>query len=101
MPEDLGFGWWSDATAEPLLLRSRVKVALPLTLTQNEMISQLRAERGPARDAAYIAQQRAAHGQALAVQQAYATDGTAVASKVATAKIVPLAEAHVAMLKTM
>ena len=72
-----------------------------LTPPQAEMIAQLRAEPGKARDAAYIAQQRAAHGQALAVQQAYAMVGTAPALKLVTGKIVPVVEHHIMMLKTM
>jgi predicted outer membrane protein len=57
---------------------------------QAEMIAQLQAENGPARDAAYIAQQKASQGKALAVQQAYAADGSAPALKMAAAKIVPV-----------
>ena len=48
------------------------------------------SESGPARDATYIAQQKASHNQALAVQKAYATDGAAPALKAATAGIVPV-----------
>jgi putative membrane protein len=92
----------STAEVKAAALRSRVRVTpAMLTLAQEEMIAQLRAERGSARDAAYIAQQRAAHGQALAVQEAYATDGTAFALKAAAAKIVLVVKSHIAMLKTM
>jgi putative membrane protein len=69
--------------------------------TQTELIAQLRAEQGPARDARYIAQQKAAHGQALSVQQAYAADGTALPLKEAAAKIVPVVEHHVQELMMM
>ena len=65
------------------------------------MIAQLRAERGPARDAAYVAQQKAAHRQALAVQKAYAMDGTAAPLKTIAGSIVPVVEHHIEMLKTM
>jgi putative membrane protein len=92
----------STADVKAAALRSGVKVAPPmLTPTQSEMIAQLRAERGAARDAAYIAQQRASHGQALAVQEAYAAEGTAAPLKAAAAKIVPVVKSHIAMLKTM
>jgi putative membrane protein len=79
-----------------------VKAAPPMLMpAQAEMIAQLKAETGPARDAAYIAQQRAAHGQALAVQQAYAADGTAPALKAAAGKIVPVVQEHIMMLMKM
>lgn len=68
---------------------------------QAEMIAELTSETGPARDAAYIAQQKQAHGQALDVQKAYAEDGTAPALKTAASAIVPVVEHHIAMLKTM
>lgn len=68
---------------------------------QTELVAQLQAEQGPARDAAYIAQQRAAHGQALAVQQAYALDGTAPALKAAAGTVVPVVARHIEQLKAM
>lgn len=68
---------------------------------QSELVTQLQAEQGPARDAAYIAQQKAAHGQALNVQQAYAMAGTAPALKAAAAAVVPVVQEHIALLKTM
>ena len=92
----------STADVKAAAARARVMVPPPmLTPTQSEMVAQLRAETGPARDAAYVAQQKAAHGQALAVQTAYATDGTAAPLKAAAAAIVPVVQEHIAMLKTM
>lgn len=83
-------------------MRSGVAVAPPMLMpTQAELIAQLQAETGPARDATYIAQQRASHGQALAVQQAYAASGTAAPLKAAAAKIVPVVKSHIAMLMKM
>ena len=86
----------STAEVKAAAAKSKVKAAPPMLMpAQTEMIAQLKAETGPARDAAYIAQQRAAHGQALAVQQAYAADGTVPALKAAAGKIVPVvAGAH-------
>lgn len=82
--------------------RSKVPAAPPmLTPAQAEMIAQLRAETGPARDAAYIAQQKASHGQALTLQQAYAASGTAPALRATAAKIVPVVKQHIAMLMKM
>lgn len=82
--------------------KARVKLAPPaLTPLQSELIAQLQAETGPARDARYIAQQKAAHGQALSVQKAYAAGGTALPLRNAAAKIVPVVEHHIHELMTM
>jgi len=92
----------STADVKAAAARSRVNAPAPkLNPLQTEMVAQLRAEQGPARDAAYIAQQKAAHGQALNVQKAYAMDGTAPRLKAAAAKIVPVVQSHIEMLKTM
>lgn len=92
----------STAEVKAAAMKSRVAARPPmLTPLQMEMIAQLRAETGPARDAAYIAQQKAAHGQALAVQQAYASGGTAPALKMTAAKIALVVKSHIAMLMRM
>ncbi|MDB5713566.1 MAG: hypothetical protein JWO15_963 [Sphingomonadales bacterium] len=92
----------STTDVKTAAIKSGLKPAPPkLMPAQAEMIAQLRAESGPARDAAYIAQQKGAHGQALAVQQAYAADGTAPALKLAAARIVPVVQHHIAMLMKM
>ena len=92
----------SSAMVKAAAAKSKVRVAPPmLTPTQNEMIAELRAETGTARDATYIAQQKAAHGQALAVQQAYAADGTAAPLRTAASKIVPVVQMHIKMLMAM
>jgi putative membrane protein len=72
-----------------------------LTPLQRELLGELRAEKGTARDATYLAQQKAAHGQALNVQQAYAKEGTATHLKAAAASIAPVVQHHIAMLKKM
>lgn len=92
----------STADVKAAAGRSRVKVPpAKLNPLQQELVTELRAERGPARDAAYIAQQKASHGQALNVQKAYAMEGTAPALKTTAAAIVPVVEHHVMELKTM
>lgn len=92
----------STAEVKAAAMKSKVKAAPPMLMpAQAEMIAQLQAETGPARDAAYIAQQKAAHGQALAVQQAYAADGTAPALKMAAGKIVPVVQDHIMMVMKM
>lgn len=92
----------STADVKAAAARSRVKVTPPkLTPLQQELVTELRAEQGLARDAAYIAQQKASHGQALNVQKAYAVEGTAPALKTAAATIVPVVEHHIMELKAM
>lgn len=68
---------------------------------QAEMVAELTAETGAARDATYLAQQKAAHGQALEVQKAYAMEGTVPALQRAASGIVPVVQAHIAMLMKM
>lgn len=92
----------STADVKAAAMKSRGRVAPPkLTPLQQELVTELRAETGPARDAAYIAQQKAAHGQALGVQKAYAMEGTAPALKMVATEIVPVVEHHIMMLKGM
>ena len=92
----------STADVKAAAMRSRVAAPPPMLMPlQAELIAELRAEQGPARDAAYIAQQKASHGQALAVQQAYAAEGTAPALRTAAGRIVPVVQQHIAMLMKM
>ena len=92
----------STADVKAAAMRSRVAVAPPMLMpTQAELIAELRAEQGPARDATYIAQQKASHNQALAVQQAYAMEGAAPALRRAASGIVPVVQSHIAMLMKM
>jgi putative membrane protein len=92
----------STADVKAAATRSRLRVAPPkLNPLQQELVTELRGENGAARDAAYIAQQKASHGQALNVQKAYAMEGTAPALKAAATTIVPVVEQHIATLKTM
>lgn len=92
----------STADLKAAAARSRVKATPPkLTPLQQELVTELRAEQGSARDAAYVAQQKASHGQALNVQKAYAMEGTAPALKAAATTIVPVVEHHIMELKSM
>ena len=92
----------STADVKVAAAKSRVKVAPPrLMPAQAELVAQLRAETGTARDATYIAQQKASHNQALDVQKAYAMEGTAPALKTVAGNIVLVVQKHVEMLKTM
>lgn len=92
----------STADVKAAAAKARVPASPPMLMpVQQEQIAQLRGETGPARDATYIAQQRASHNQALAVQKAYSAEGTATPLKAAATRIVPVVESHIAMLKTM
>lgn len=92
----------STADVKAAAAKSRVRPApAKLSPLQQELVTELRAENGTARDAAYIAQQKASHGQALNVQKAYAMDGTAPALKTVATNIVPVVEHHIMMLKSM
>ena len=92
----------STADVKAAAMKSKVAMAPPMLMPlQAEMIAQLSDETGPARDAAYIAQQKAAHDQALNVQKAYAMEGTAPALKAAAGRIVAVVQSHVAMLMKM
>ena len=92
----------STADVKAAATRSRVRAMPPkLNPAQTELIAQLRAETGAARDATYVAQQKASHNQALTVQQAYAAGGTAPALKAVAGGIVPVVQHHIEMLKAM
>jgi len=94
----------AKSTADVKAAAAKARVPAPpaaLMPLQSELVAQLRAEQGPARDMAYVAQQKAAHGQALAVQKAYAASGTAAPLKAAAATIVPVVQSHIDMLMTM
>ncbi len=94
----------TKSTADVKVAAAKARVTAPppaLNPLQTELVAELRAEQGPARDAAYIAQQKASHGQALNVQKAYAMEGTAAPLKSAAAKIVPVVQSHIAMLMKM
>lgn len=92
----------STADVKSAAARSHIRPSPPmLNPLQEELVAELRAENGSARDAAYIAQQKASHGQALNVQKAYAMEGTAPTLKTTALTIVPVVEHHVTMLMSM
>lgn len=92
----------STALVKAAAMRAKIPVMPPmLTPAMQEMMAQLQAVSGADRDALYIAQQRAAHGQALAVQLAYAAGGTVPGLRAAAAKIIPVVQHHIMMLKAM
>jgi putative membrane protein len=91
----------STAKIKAAALTAKVKAKPMLTPTQAEMLTQLRAETGTARDQAYIAQQKQAHQQALTIHQSYAEGGKNAALKTVATNVVPVVQHHIEMLKTM
>jgi len=94
----------TQSTADVAAAAADAGLAAPpprLNPLQTELVAQLQAEQGAARDLAYIAQQKAAHGQALNIHKAYAMDGTEAPLRTAAAQIVPVVQSHIEMLKTM
>lgn len=72
-----------------------------LDAAQQRDMAELKAASATRRDALYITQQKAAHQQALMLQQNYAKNGSAQPLKMAAAKIVPVVEHHIAELNAM
>lgn len=94
----------TKSTADVKAAARRAKVTVPppaLLPPQAEMIAQLRAAEGPARDTTYVAQQRTAHQQALELHQSYAAQGSEAPLKAAAAKIAPVVQHHLEMLQSM
>ena len=94
----------TKSTAEVKAAAAKARVDAPppaLNPVQTELVAELQAENGPARDAAYIAQQKESHQQALNVQKAYAAEGTSAPLKAAARMVVPIVQSHIAMLMKM
>ena len=68
---------------------------------QRTMVANLKKVSGTARDHMYIAQQKTAHQQALALQEDYSAHGTAAPLKMAAGNIVPVVKSHIQMLAAM
>lgn len=92
----------STAMVKHAAMQDKVMAPPPMLMpAQQQMITELRAAKGAARDQTYVTQQKTAHDMALTLQQSYANDGTAPALKTAAASIVPVVQQHIEMLKTM
>lgn len=92
----------STADVKAAAAKAGVKVAPPtLMKAQTDMVAKLRAASGTARDQAYIAQQRTAHEQALALHKGYAANGTAAPLKAVAAATAPVVQHHLSMLQSM
>jgi putative membrane protein len=92
----------STADIKAAAKRSHITPKAPiLDADQQSMLKELRVAAGPARDAAYVTQQKTAHSQALALHQGYAATGDKPALKQIAARIVPVVQHHVEMLNGM
>lgn len=65
------------------------------------MISDLTKASGSTRDKVYVTQQMAAHREALALHQSYASSGDKPALKAAATKITPVVQHYIEMLSAM
>ena len=92
----------STAQVKAAAIKSKLMPKPPMLMpAQVEMLAQLKAETGTARDMAYVAQQKQAHAQALTIHQSYAQGGTAPALKMVASSVVPVVQHHSEMLKMM
>ena len=83
-------------------LKDHVKAGPPMLMPmQKDMIAQLKAAKGPARDSLYVTQQKQSHQMALQLQQGYAQSGDATNLKATAAQIVPVVQGHLDMLNGM
>ena len=80
--------------------KDKVAVMPPkLNSMQADMVAQLKAAKGPARDSLYMQQQAQSHQMALQLQQSYAANGTAPDLRMTAGMIVPVVQNHLAMVQ--
>jgi putative membrane protein len=92
----------STADVKAAARASRVAVKPPrLNAMQARNLAALRNARGEARDRLYVEQQKAAHQDALALQQTYAQSGRAAPLRRVAGRIIPEVQHHIEMLSTM
>lgn len=92
----------STADVKAAATKSGVKPTPPmLNPMQSTMIANLTKVSGAARDQLYIAQQKAAHNQALALHEEYSVNGTAAPLRTVASNVVPVVKTHIQMLAAM
>ena len=88
----------STAQIKAAAKQDGVRVPPPmLNPMQKDMIAQLKAAKGPARDQLYMQQQMQAHQMALQLHQTYAQGGDKPALKAVAAQIAPVVKGHLDM----
>jgi putative membrane protein len=92
----------STAMVKAAAAKSGVTPPPPMLMPkQTAMLNELKGAKGTARDKLYITQQKAAHGEALATHQEYASTGDKPALKSTASQIVPVVQEHISMLNGM
>jgi putative membrane protein len=92
----------STAMVKAAAMRSGLHPKPPMLMPkQSQMLAELRMKHGTDRDMTYVTQQKAAHDEALALQEGYASSGSAPALRMAAGKIVPVVKHHIEMLGQM
>jgi putative membrane protein len=77
----------------------RIAAAPPvMSAKQQADLAALSASRDAARDSLYVTQQKAAHADALALMQGYASSGKSAHLKATAGKIAPVVQNHIDML---
>lgn len=83
-------------------MKDHVAVHAPmLNADQKQMLAQLKAAKGTARDQLYVQQQTQSHQMALQLQQGYAQGGDKQNLMMAAQQIVPVVQSHIDMLNGM
>jgi putative membrane protein len=93
----------TTAGLKAAIAEGHVNVAVPTGLDQRRkgMLDNLRASSGAEFDKRYVAQQIAAHEEALSLMKGYADHGDNEALKAAAAKTAPLVQQHLDMAKQL
>jgi len=92
----------STAMVKRAAMRAHLHPAPPhMDAMQTRMVAQLRQASGPARDRLYLQQQQQAHQMALDLHRSYSHDGSSEPLKMAAAKITPVVQSHIDMLRDM
>ena len=97
----------ADHTKSTAMVKAAARkdgVAVPppmLNPMQMQMMSDIQAATGKARDAVYMQDQATSHQASLQVQQSYASNGDKPALMATAAKIVPVVQSHIDMLNSM
>ncbi len=92
----------STSQVKAAAMAAKMRVGAPmLNGMQSRNLAALRAARGADRDRLYIDQQKAAHRDALMLQQGYAAAGGVRSLRTASMKIVPVVKHHIELLDAM
>ena len=92
----------STAKIKAAAKQANLTVSPPkLTPEQQKMLDGIKAASGAERDTLYMQDQAAAHQEALALHQGYASSGDTPGLKTVAAEIVPVVQKHIAELGTI